>query len=63
MKTLQIITRIILVILILLSLFMWMLIGGSSHNIKTEMKILPLIFALVFAIFLYLTKYLKPKEN
>ncbi|WP_291149895.1 hypothetical protein [Flavobacterium sp. UBA7680] len=63
MKTLKIITRIILMILILSSLFMWIIIGASSHNIKTEMRVLPLIFALVFAIFLYLTKYLKRKEN
>ncbi|MFB9076998.1 hypothetical protein ACFFLS_22695 [Flavobacterium procerum] len=63
MKTLKIIARIILLILILLSLFMWLIIGASSHNIKTEDRVLPLFFALAFAIFLYLTKYLKRKEN
>ena len=63
MKIFKIFIQIILVILILLSAFMWVVINASSHNIKTAIKITPLIFIAVFLFFLFLTKYLKQKEN
>ena len=63
MKILKIVIRIILVVLIFLSAFMWLIINASSHNIKAEMKIAPLFFIALFLFLLFLTKYIKQKEN
>lgn len=63
MNKVKIIFRIILVILILLSAFMWIIINASSHNIKLEMKIAPLIFIGFFSLLFFLTKYIKKREN
>lgn len=63
MKIFKIIAKIILVILILLSLFLWLMINASSHNIKTEDKLLPLLFVVVFMILFYLTKFIKRKNE
>lgn len=63
MKIFKIVAKIILVILILLSLFMWIIINASSNNIKTEDKLLPLVFVLIFMILFYLTKFIKTKNE
>jgi sterol desaturase/sphingolipid hydroxylase (fatty acid hydroxylase superfamily) len=63
MKIFKILAKTILVILILLSLFLWLIINASSHNIKTEDKLLPLVFVLIFMILFYLTKFIKTKNE
>ena len=63
MKVFKIVAKIILVILILLSLFLWLIINASSHNIKIEDKLLPLVFVLIFIILFYLTKFIKTKNE
>ncbi|TDO96555.1 hypothetical protein EV145_11153 [Flavobacterium sp. 245] len=63
MRIFKIVIRIILVILILLSAFMWLVINASSHNVETEMEIAPLIFIVFFSLLYFLTKYIKQKEN
>ncbi len=63
MKVFKKVAKIILVILILLSLFLWLIINASSHNIKTEDKLLPLVFVLIFMILFYLTKFIKTKNE
>lgn len=63
MKVFKIVAKIILIILILLSLFLWLIINASSHNIKIEDKLLPLVFVLIFIILFYLTKFIKTKNE
>lgn len=61
MKSFKIASRIILIMLKLFSAFMLLIINASSHYIKPEMKITPLIFIFIFffLFLIYLTKYLK----
>jgi succinate dehydrogenase hydrophobic anchor subunit len=62
MKAFKLILRIILVLLIVVSVFMFLIINASSHDIKTGMKISPLLFIFFFLFLFYLTKYMNPKE-
>mgnify|MGYP001282489537 CR=1 len=57
----KIIFKSILILAILVFAFFWLCVMSSSHNVKTEMKLTPLIIIVVLLAMLFYSRIFKNK--
>jgi len=59
----KILFRVTIIIVILIVSFLWMMIMASSHNVKIEMKIIPLIVLAVLLSILFYNRIFKSNQK